>query len=94
MPLVQHLTKERTCTHIIRHHDGEEGLVVGIKGNIERSGLKQHQDSMKYLQIKECNLRKHLLKGFDAAYYRSNTEWNTLINYNIINYQYNMIHQP
>ena len=28
---------------VVGHHDGEQSLVVGIKGNVECSRLKKHQ---------------------------------------------------
>lgn len=35
------------CTNIVGHHDGEQGLVVRIKSDIQGRGLDHDEDSMK-----------------------------------------------
>lgn len=36
----------RGSTHVVRHHDGEQGLVVGVEGDIEGGGLDHDEDGM------------------------------------------------
>lgn len=38
---------ECVCTNIVGHHDGEQGLVVRIKSDIQGRGLDHDEDSMK-----------------------------------------------
>lgn len=33
-------------THIVGHHDGEERLVVGVEGDVERGGLDHDEDGV------------------------------------------------
>ena len=36
----------RVSTHVVRHHDGEQRLVVGVEGYIEGGGLDHDEDGM------------------------------------------------
>lgn len=33
-------------THVVWHHNGEQGLVVGVEGYIESGGLNHDEDGM------------------------------------------------
>lgn len=45
--ILQHCVCECVCTNIVGHHDGEQGLVVRIKSDIQGRGLDHDEDSMK-----------------------------------------------
>lgn len=33
-------------TDVVGHHDGQQGLVVGVEGNVESGGLDHDEDGM------------------------------------------------
>lgn len=35
------------CAHVVGHHDGEQGLVVGVEGHVESGGLDHDEDGVK-----------------------------------------------
>ena len=34
------------CAHIVGHHDGEQGLVVGVEGHVKGGGLDHNEEGM------------------------------------------------